>query len=81
MRMQEIPVVAIDKQSRAFIGADGRRYFEVAADIFTRDGLVEEGVLGLHGSGSHGGHIVLKPFYERRKGAWVNMLTGAACKG
>lgn len=81
MHMQEIPVVAIDKRTRAFIGADEQRYFEVDTDIFTRDGIVEEGVLGFHGSGSHGGHIVLKPFYERRQGAWVNMLTGVACNG
>lgn len=65
-RLREIPVVAIDRSSGAFLGSDGRRYYEVEADVFVLDGIVEEGVIACHGSGSHGGHIVLKPFYERR---------------
>lgn len=80
-RMHEIPIVAIDKQTRAFIDAEGRRFFEVTNDIFTLDGVVEEGIIGLHGSGSHGGLIVLKPFYERKQGKWVSILTGAAYEG
>lgn len=68
-RLREIPVVAIDRSSGAFLGSDGRRYYEVEADVFVLDGIVEEGVIACHGSGSHGGHIVLKPFYERRDGA------------
>lgn len=77
MRMREVPIVGIDKQTRAFIGSDGRRYFEVDADIFAPDGVVEEGSVAFHGSGSHGGHIVLKPFYKRRQGSWVNMYAQA----
>lgn len=77
MRTREVPIVAIDKQSWAFLGADGARYFEVDADIFARDGVVEEGTVGFHGSGSHGGHIVIKPFYKRREGRWVNMIAQA----
>ena len=75
VRLREIPVVAIDRSSGAFLGSDGRRYYEVEADVFVLDGIA------CHGSGSHGGHIVLKPFYERRDGAWVNMYSGAAMRG
>ena len=52
--------MAIDRSSGAFLGSDGRRYYEVEADVFVLDGIVEEGVIACHGSGSHGGHIVLK---------------------
>ena len=57
VRLREIPVVAIDRSSGAFLGSDGRRYYEVEADVFVLDGIVEEGVIACHGSGSHGGHM------------------------
>lgn len=71
--LQEVPIVKIDKSSGAFIDADENRYFEVESDVFTLDGIAEEGAVGFHGSGSHGGHIVLKPFYKRYENAWVNL--------
>lgn len=80
-QIREIPIVGIDKQTYAFLDADGNRYYEVDNDIFVLDGVVEEGCIACHGSGSHGGHIVLKPFYERRGDAWVNLLAGVARNG
>lgn len=73
----EIPVIGIDKKTFAFLGADGNRYFEIDSDIFVLDGAVEEGCVACHASGSHGGHIVLKPFYVRSGGRWVNLYSGA----
>ena len=73
MARGEIPVVGIDKKTNAFLGSDGNRYFEIDNDIFVMDGVIEEGRAACHASGSHGGHIVLKPFYVRRGNAWVNM--------
>ncbi len=73
MARGEIPVVGIDKETHAFLGSDGNCYFEIDNDIFVLDGAVSEGCVACHASGSHGGHIVLKPFYVRRNGQWVNM--------
>lgn len=73
MAQREIPVIGIDRETNAFLGADGNRYFEIDNDIFVLDGAVEEGCVACHASGSHGGHIMLKPFYVRNGGRWVNM--------
>ncbi len=77
----KIPVVAIDRSSGAFLGSDGRRYYEVEADVFVLDGIVEEGVIACHGFGRTEGTSCSKPFYERRDGAWVNMYSGAVARG
>ncbi|PWL77433.1 MAG: hypothetical protein DBY20_00700 [Coriobacteriia bacterium] len=69
--LREIPIVGIDKAARAFIDAHENRYFEVSNDLFVMEGPVEEGTIAYHGSGSHGGHIVLKPFYKRKNGRWT----------
>lgn len=73
MERGEIPIVGIDKKTNAFLGDDGNCYFEVDNAIFVKDGIIEEGRIACHASGSHGGHIVLKPFYVRENGQWVNM--------
>lgn len=71
--LREIPIVGIDKVTRAFIDAYENRYFEISNDLFVREGPVEEGAIAFHGSGSHGGHIVLKPFYKRENGQWARL--------
>lgn len=67
----DIPIVSVDKRSGAFVDASGTRYFEVASDVFAAEGGFFEGAVGYHGSGSHGGHVVLKPFYRYERGKWI----------
>lgn len=78
-RKAEIPIERIDRASGAFLDARGNRYFEISNATFVAEGAVEEGTIAFHGSGSHGGHIVLKPMYVRQGERWVNILTGFAC--
>lgn len=67
---REIPIVFVDKGTFEFMDADGNRYSEVSSDIWVKSGRVFDGAIGYHGSGSHGGHVVLKPFYRFSNGAW-----------
>lgn len=78
-RGPEIPIEHIDRATGAFLDAQGNGYFEISNDLFVAEGAIGEGTIAFHGSGSHGGHIVLKPLYVRRRKRWVNMLTGRAC--
>ena len=71
--LREIPIVGIDRTMRAFVDAEDNRYYEISNDLFVMEGLVREGTIAFHGSGSHGGHIVLKPFYVQRDGAWERL--------
>lgn len=78
-RGSEIPIERIDKTTGAFLDARGNGYFEISNDVFVAEGAIGEGTIAFHGSGSHGGHIVLKPLYVRKDKRWVNMLTGSTC--
>ena len=75
---KEIPIVSVDKGTFEFIDADGNHYVEVDSDIWVRSGHVIDGAIGYHGSGSHGGHVVLKPFYRFSNGTW-SRLYGLSC--
>ena len=75
----EIPIERIDRAAGIFFDAQGNRYFEISNAVFAAEGTIGEGTIAFHGTGSHGGHIVLKPLYVRQGERWVNMLTGSAC--
>lgn len=73
----EVPICDIDRAATQLVDGEGRRYREVATNLWI------EAVPGTFfdvvylGTGRHGGGIVLRPLFAKEDGRWRNVSTGA----
>ena len=72
----DVPIVAQNKGMRSLIDGLGTVYYELGPNVWCPVAHPQEGEVGYHGAGSHGGHIVLKPLFLCKGGRWVNAVTG-----
>ena len=53
----DVPIVAQNKGMRSLIDGLGTVYYELGPNVWCPVAHPQEGEVGYHGAGSHGGHI------------------------